>query len=380
MNMGYSNRIIDRVARGSPGLLAIFLAACVPAAAQLSPAEPDPLARIRDAAKTNVQACSATGETLCEQVAPKIIANAQGDSPLAENLRRLTEGPNRPEPENPRESPAVAWAVAAFRDAGVEVRTEEYLVAAKVPPDGVAEIVVAEIRGREKPEEWVMLGADLNPSNSGSTAVEAASNAALVVEAARDIQLTGVRPRRSIRFLLFGGEDQGMTGAWAYLRAHRNELDRARGAFLFDADANRSNGFALNGRHDIESGVREAMKPAESMGALSFSFNAPDDTDSIDLQLEGIPTVVGTSLKATGFGPYPSLSNPADKVDVRQLKHNTAIAAVAAFGIAERAEPIGQRQSRAEIESLLKTTGLADKMKANGIWPLWESGRRGRVP
>ncbi len=64
--------------------------ACLPAAAQLSPSQPDPLARIREAAQGNTQACSATGETLCEQVAPKIIANAQGDSPLAENLRRLS--------------------------------------------------------------------------------------------------------------------------------------------------------------------------------------------------------------------------------------------------------------------------------------------------
>src|ERR1700693_3153292 len=91
MKMGFCNRIIMRLNKLSPGLLAIFLAACVPAAAQLSPAEPDPLARIRDAAKTNVQACSATGETLCEQVAPKIIANAQGDSPLAEYIRRLSK-------------------------------------------------------------------------------------------------------------------------------------------------------------------------------------------------------------------------------------------------------------------------------------------------
>ena len=89
--MNYLNRIFMRRTRISPGLLAIFLAACVPAAAQLGPTEPDPLARIRDAAKTNVQACSATGETLCEQVAPKIIENALGESPLAENLRRLTE-------------------------------------------------------------------------------------------------------------------------------------------------------------------------------------------------------------------------------------------------------------------------------------------------
>src|SRR5882672_4796065 len=91
MNMSYFNRIVVRLSKRSLGLLTIVLAACIPAGAQLSPTEPDPLARIRDAAGANVKACSATGETLCEQVAPKIIANAQGQSPLSSNLRLLME-------------------------------------------------------------------------------------------------------------------------------------------------------------------------------------------------------------------------------------------------------------------------------------------------
>ena len=400
MKMGYFNRIVLRLRIISPGLLAIFLATCVPAAAQLAPTEPDPLARIRDAAKTNVQACSATGETLCEQVAPKIIANAQGDSPLAANLRRLAESVKDHKTGTYEEAPAVAWAVAAFRDAGVEVHTESY----GIPATGAErashqqENVVAEIRGREKSDEWVLLGAHLDSSGCGSGAIDEACNAALVIEAARDIQLTGIRPRRSIRFVLFGGrarallarpdagsgappeEGQGMTGSWAYVTAHHDELDRARAAILFDAAANRVNGFVLNGRRDIESGVREAMKPIDSMGVTSHTFNAPLEPDSFDFLLEGIPTVVAAAAGANEPGGQRVASNSLDKIDIKELKRNTAIAAVTAFGVAERAEPLGPRQSRAEIESLLKTSGLADQMKTAGLWPLWESGQRGRLP
>jgi hypothetical protein len=135
------------------------------ASAQIQQAEPDPLARIRDAAKSNVQACSATGENLCEQVAPKIIANAQGDSPLAENLRRLTEVLKGQAYERDKDPPGVTWAKAAFQSAGLEVRVEKYLTAEALqqPMGGTADIVIAEIRGREKPDEWVLLGADLSP-------------------------------------------------------------------------------------------------------------------------------------------------------------------------------------------------------------------------
>jgi hypothetical protein len=128
--MRYSNRIIARMTRITGGLLVAILAACIPATAQLSPAEPDPLARIRDAAKTNVQVCSATGETLCEQVAPKIIENALGESPLSENLRRLTDDIGGRVSGSPEAARAVAWGVAAFRQAGVDVHTEKYTIPA----------------------------------------------------------------------------------------------------------------------------------------------------------------------------------------------------------------------------------------------------------
>jgi hypothetical protein len=363
--------------------LFIFLIACVPAAAQLSPTEPDPLARIREAAKTNVQACSATGATLCEQVAPKIIANVQGDSPLAESFRSLVKA-LKSQKAAPGDAPAVAWALAAFRDAGVEAHVEKYLVAAGEAEGALqnklvaAEIVVAEIRGREKPDEWVLLGGSLHSSDP-SGAADAACNGALVVEAARDIQLTDTHPRRSIRFVLFGGEDQGMTGSWAYVKGHRNELDRAPAAILFEVAANHVDGFALNGRRDIEPGVREALKPIESMGVTNLRFDAPFEIDSLDFLLEGVPTLVaatgGNHVKAG-----PNTPNSADAINLNELKRNTAIAAVTAFGAAERAEPVGSRQSRTEIASLLKATNLEDQMKTGGVWSLWESGKRGHLP
>src|SRR5579863_6490886 len=105
--------------------IAMLFAAALPALAQLSSAEPDPLARIRDAAKSNVQACSTTAETLCEQVAPKLVAMAEEDSRLDANLRRLFEAVrNDTQSRNP--PVAAAWAVASFRDANVDVHTEKY--------------------------------------------------------------------------------------------------------------------------------------------------------------------------------------------------------------------------------------------------------------
>jgi hypothetical protein len=62
------------------------------------------------------------------------------------------------------------------------------------------------------------------------------------------------------------------------------------------------------------------------------------------------------------------------------LKRHAAIAGVTAFDVAEDVAPLGPRLSRAEIETLLTQSGLDQQMKTAGIWPLWESGQRGRQP
>ena len=327
-----------------------FLLSLVAGSAQLQPEPSDPLTRIRDAAKNNVQACSATGETLCEQVAPKIVANAEGDSPLEANLRRLRE----------------AEAVVAFRDAKLDVHTEKQPQPAAPSEAQEGGDVVAEIRGREKPDEWVLLGDSARCRYSASS----------VIQAARAIQLTGVHPRRSIRFVIFDGD------GLHYVRAHRDELDRASAVIILCAATNPVTGFVLNGRHDIEPGVKETLEPIYPMGVTHHTFDAPFERRSLYFILEGIPTLL---IPAAESNRQPSTSGlvgatSPDKAEIGELKRNIAIVAVAAFDIAERAEPLGPRQSHAEIESLLKATGLDEQMKAAGVWPSWESGQLGRLP
>ncbi len=77
------------------------------------------------------------------------------------------------------------------------------------------ENVVGEIRGYEKPDESVILAAHLDSWDLGTGALDDGCNAALVIEAARAIKGTGLLPRRTIRFVLFSGEEQGTIGSRA---------------------------------------------------------------------------------------------------------------------------------------------------------------------
>ena len=242
------------------------------------------------------------------------------------------------------------------------------------------ENVVGEIRGYEKPEEIVILGAHLDSWELGTGALDNGCNAALVIEAARAIKATGLLPRRTIRFVLFSGEEQGTIGSFEYVKAHRSELDKIRAMITYDSGIGRVTGYSLGGRRDIEAGVREVLKPLESWGANNHTYDVSFGTDNFDFMLEGVPTLVANQEEANYLPNYHAASDTLDKVDMRELKLHTVLAALTAWGIADRPEPLGKRLTRAELDVLVKETGLDQQLKALGYWDAWQSGARGRKP
>jgi hypothetical protein len=240
------------------------------------------------------------------------------------------------------------------------------------------ENVVGEIRGYEKPDEAVILGAHLDSWDLGTGALDNGCNAALVIEAARVLKATGLRPRRTIRFILFSGEEEGLLGSWGYVKAHREEMDKIRAVIVFDSGIGRVTGFSLGGRHDLEAGVREVLKPLESWDLNHDTLDAQMGTDHVDFMLEGVPTLVANQEEANYLPNYHAASDTLDKVDLRTLRLHTVIAALTAWGLADRVEPLGKRYSRAEMESLIKESGLDQQMKSMGFWDGWEKGSRGR--
>jgi carboxypeptidase Q len=242
------------------------------------------------------------------------------------------------------------------------------------------ENVVGEIRGYEKPKEIVILGAHLDSWELGTGALDNGCNAALVIEAARAIKATGLLPRRTIRFVLFSGEEQGTIGSFEYVKAHRAELDKIRAMITYDSGIGRVTGYSLGGRRDIEAGVREVLKPLEAWGANNHTYDASFGTDNFDFMLEGVPTLVANQEEANYLPNYHAASDTLDKVDMRELKLHTVLAALTAWGIADRTEPLGKRLSRAELDVLVKETGLDQQLKALGYWDAWQSGARGRKP
>jgi carboxypeptidase Q len=243
-----------------------------------------------------------------------------------------------------------------------------------------AENVVAEIRGREKPDEFVVLGAHLDSWDLGTGALDNGCNAAMLIDAARTIHAAGTIPRRSIRFVLFTGEEQGLLGSAAYAHDHRAELDRMMAAVIFDSGIGKITGYSLQGRKDVVPAVRAALEPVARLGVKDFTLDVSMDTDNFDFLLEGVPTLVANQDPANYMLNYHATSDTFDKVDIAELKRHVAIAAITAFALADNPTRIGPRQSRPELEQMFQQTGLDQQMKDAGFWQYWQNSERGRQP
>ena len=367
--------------------LAVFMAALA-AMAVVLPAQqktaPPKLPQVNSAGQLGPQppvgsgGCSVTAPS-CADVAPGIIQTALGASSFAQNLRRLAgETPAR-EKIAPAESRVVRWAMVAFRRAGAdEVHAEPYElspralreigIAAKRPLRG--ENVVAEIRGRMQPDDYVLLAAPLDFAGHSSVAFDAACNAAIVIAAARAIHAAGTRPLRSVRFVLFTGGVRGTIGAWAYVRQHRAALSRVDAAIFYDRGSGRVTGYSLGGRKGMERRLHEVLVPAAPLGSLHDTYGTRLGGENFEFLLEGVPNLEANRAPAADSGDL-------SKARIAALKHQAALAALTAYGIADFPERLAPRQSRAEVENLLAQTGLEAEMKTRGIWPLRMEAKRG---
>ena len=239
--------------------------------------------------------------------------------------------------------------------------------------------VVAEIKGSEKPGEFVVLGAHLDSWELGTGALDNGCNAALVIDALRAIKASGLKPRRTMRFILFSGEEEGMMGSRAYATVHRNVLDNAAGVAIIDSGIGHVTGFTLGGRKDVANPVSAIVAPLKRFGADTLTTDEVEwGTDNFDFLLEGVPTMVANQEEGNYLINYHAVSDTYDKVDIPTLKKHTAEMAVLAFGIANTQERIGPRLKRPQIESILLSTHADEQLKALGIWSEWASRKRGR--
>jgi carboxypeptidase Q len=237
--------------------------------------------------------------------------------------------------------------------------------------------VVGEIRGSEKPHEIVVVGAHLDSWDLGTGSLDDGANAVMMIDIARQMRRLGIHPRRTIRFALWNGEEQGMDGSLGYTRSHAAELDHHVMEAAFDIGCGKINGFFTGGRPEIVAAVDRTLDPVRGLGPFTHLDVPIVGTDNFDFMLQGVANVVANQEPAL-YGPnYHARSDTYDKCDIQQLRLNTAVAAALALGMAN-GDVTWTRQTRAQIEDIMRHSDLEQQMRTFALWNEWAAGTRGR--
>ncbi len=239
--------------------------------------------------------------------------------------------------------------------------------------------VVGEIKGTRRPEEFVVIGAHLDSWDLGTGALDNGANAMMVLDLARQIRRLGLKPLRTIRFVLWSGEEQNLNGSFGYTLTHAAELDRHVMASSYDIGTGRITGFYTGGRADMIPVLDRALVPVAGLGPF-IHIDAPVvGTDNYDFMMQGVPNLVGNQESAN-YGPnYHARSDEFGRADLHQLRLNAAIAGAVTWGFANLDLSL-PRQTAQQVDSLVRGTDLADQMKSFGVYDSWVTGKRGRRP
>ena len=215
--------------------------------------------------------------------------------------------------------------------------------------------VIAEIPGRDSPDEWVIVGAHLDSWDFGTGAQDNATGVAMVLEAARAIASLKQRSRRSIRFALWGGEEQGQLGSTAYASAHASELDRVAATLNTDAGTGRVIGWTAPGRADLVRAVRPLTRDfLRELGAESFdqSLRYAFQSDGAPFILAGIPTLDLNADDTKYEEIHHKATDTIDRVDARSLAVGAATVAATAWALADAPGRIAPRLDHRAVEQM----------------------------
>ncbi len=199
-----------------------------------------------------------------------------------------------------------------------------------------ASITVAEISGSDSPDERVIVGGHLDSWDLGQGALDNGTGAMAVMEAARTLKALGWKPRRTITFVLFTGEEQGGIGAETYVKNHASEMSKTDGVLVLDTGTGKVYSIALENLWETAPLISEIYRPLQEvfdMQPLSTRyFGASDHVEFLD---KGVPAYFCMQLPAHYREAHHSQTDTFDKVIPDQINEGAAFLAAWAWNVSE---------------------------------------------
>jgi carboxypeptidase Q len=229
--------------------------------------------------------------------------------------------------------------------------------------------VVGEIPGTEHPEQIIVVGGHLDSWDLASGSTDNGMGACTTLGAADAIMRSGFKPRRTLRFVLFTGEEQGLDGSFNYVKMHQSEMANHVAAVILDNGQGPIDALQLGGRDDLVAAVQPFAATLVSFGKIDVNDDTEFGTDTGPFIVAGLPGINldqdSPDYKYTHHSPVDTL----DKVSQEILNQDATVMALTAFWIADRPERLATPWSREKTAHMLVEKRDDAMLKAFNLWP-----------
>jgi len=229
-----------------------------------------------------------------------------------------------------------AELITRLAAAGQPVKVRLLLSGRKLP-DAPSANVVAELRGREKPDEVVVMGGHLDSWDVGQGAHDDGAGVVITMEALTVLRKLGLSPRRTIRVVLFTNEENGVRGGRQYAADHAAELPRHVMALEADTGAFQPRGFDVQA---TEPAVRQVTDIVSLLQPIDANRVEPGEggTDVGQMAAAGVPQLGLWMDRSRYFDYHHSQADTLDKIDPADLARDVAAVAVMVYVVADMPE------------------------------------------
>jgi carboxypeptidase Q len=229
--------------------------------------------------------------------------------------------------------------------------------------------VVGEIRGRENPEQVLVVGGHLDSWDLSEGATDNGMGATCTLGAADAILRSGMRPRRTIRFVLFTGEEQGLDGSFAYVKQHQAEMANHLGSLILDDGQGPVRSFQLGGRDDLVEIFKPFASSLADIREVKVEDKVEDDTDTLPFSMAGLPGINMDQDSPDYKYTHHSAADALEAVQPEVLAQDSTLMALAAYWIADRPERFASPWSAEKTVRMLLAQHEDAMLKAFNLWP-----------
>jgi carboxypeptidase Q len=222
----------------------------------------------------------------------------------------------------------------ASRPAPARTRVELEITNRFIPGPITVYNTVGEIPGVEKPDEVVIVGAHLDSWDLAQGTTDNGTGTCAVLETARTLVRAGVQPRRTIRFCLFTGEEEGLYGSRAYVDQHKEELPKISMCLVHDTGTGKVIGLGLQGREVIKPLLEPELASLKDLGLKEINLRGMGGSDHASFERVGVPGFAVQQDMSEYNLTHHSQSDTLDKVREPDLVEGVQVMAVTALRVA----------------------------------------------